>query len=188
MSRMSSDGVLEMCRRHGATVERFDNGCAVRFTRRVHDRDTAKSLVRLLPDIHGLKGLALHGLILEDCDMNHIARCADLRRLGLGDAPHLGVSRREITDGAMPALARLPGLVALYLGGCSVTDRGIRWCAQMATLRELYLSDTLVTVNGLRALAGIGLHILDIRGTNTDEKDREELQALLPDAQVVGMS
>ena len=79
---------------------------------------------------------------------------AGLAALGeLAAITELRLSRNQITDRGVSALARLPKLEALNLyGNAGVTDAGVEALGRITTLRQLYLWQTGVTSAGVAKL------------------------------------
>jgi uncharacterized membrane protein len=100
---------------------------------------------------------ALAAAAAEIVDLNLAATAlgdAQLTAIGaLPRATHLRLARNELTDAGLAALAGAPQLAYLNLyGNGRITDQGISALGAIATLREVYLWGTGVSVNGAAQL------------------------------------
>ncbi|HEX9314256.1 MAG TPA: hypothetical protein VGA71_02445, partial [Actinomycetota bacterium] len=91
----------------------------------------------------GLRELILSGSRVTDAGLASLGGARSLRRLSLWDT--------RVTDAGPAHLHELPFLTELDLGATAITDQGL---AQLAALplRRLALRDSLVSLEGLRAL------------------------------------
>jgi hypothetical protein len=96
-----------------------------------------------LGELDGLRELDLSGSQVTDAGLGFLAGAQSLMALTLWDT--------HVTDAGLHHLQELPSLVELDLGATAITDQGLAELAVLP-LRWLSLRDTLVSVEGLRAL------------------------------------
>jgi len=98
----------------------------------------------------------------------------------LPDLVELGLRSTSITDAGAHALSRLPGLETVNVGHTWVGDAGALLLASMPRIRCLGLSDTRMTVDGIRRLIEVAsptLRVLELRFYENDLPD--DLEAAL---------
>jgi hypothetical protein len=84
----------------------------------------------------------------------------DIEAIDLSDAGN-------ITDASIQEIAKLPGVLELYLNEAPVTDESLAKLAALKELRILNLSHTRVSDSGLRALSELHhLEVLELSGTS----------------------
>ncbi|MGE3354945.1 MAG: hypothetical protein AB7O84_24675, partial [Planctomycetota bacterium] len=146
-----------------ATIDRFASVRTVdlRDAPEWHDADVLRWLARALP----LRSLTLDGSRLDRAGVAALAGFSGLQELFLiapGQwqipalaQPPLAQPSPALDDAAVGALAQLPELRELVLGGAALGDRGLAALAALPKLRALALVECpLVTGAGLGAFAG----------------------------------
>jgi hypothetical protein len=97
-----------------------------------------------LPAIYRLESSRASGAGIDDELLKPLAQMSNLASLFLSD--------KEMSDGGVSCLLRLPAVVALHLAGTGVTDHGLEYVEHLDTLHILDLSRTKVTDAGLERL------------------------------------
>ena len=106
---------------------------------------TAEALAALKAAASEIVDLNLADTALDDAGLAAIG--------ALPAATHVRLARNELTDAGLAALAGAPQLTHLNLYGNSrITDEGIAALGAIATLREVYLWGTGVSIQGATAL------------------------------------
>lgn len=90
-------------------------------------------------------GLSAEGQMTDDL-LAELPRIDTLTALGLSNS-------RDVTDGGIRHLARLPSLQHLHLSGTSVTDAGLQVLRHLPWLKTLVLASSRISDEGLKALA-----------------------------------
>jgi hypothetical protein len=115
--------------------------------------------ISLLGRCKNLEVLVLRHTQVNDDGMKHLAMLRELRELRLPS----GITSRGLKD-----LAPLTKLQILTLEAASIDDEGMAVLASFPELRELDVSQTQVTDEGVRHLAGLGrlevLNLADLPG------------------------
>jgi hypothetical protein len=106
-------------------------------------RQIADAAMPFLAELDRLRELTLSGSRVTDAGLALLGGARSLRRLSLWDT--------RVTDAGLASLQELPFLTGLDLGATAVTDQGLAHLAALP-LRRLSLRDSLVSLEGLRAL------------------------------------
>jgi len=106
-------------------------------------RQIGDAAMPFLAELDGLRELILSGSRVTDAGLASLGGARSLRRLSLWDT--------RVTDAGLAQLQELPFLVELDLGATAITDQGLAELAALP-LRRLALRDSLVSLEGLRAL------------------------------------
>ncbi|MGE0534588.1 MAG: leucine-rich repeat domain-containing protein [Pirellulales bacterium] len=148
----------------------------------------------LLDDLIGIESLDLGWLDINDAGLEHVvghASLVELRLCGITErGPHwrqlaactnlhtLALSKTNISDGDLAALGSLSRLRTLYLIDTRVTGEGLKALAQRGSIEELSISDR-VNGAGLRQIGGLtGLRVLSIRSNAITDGDLAALNNL----------
>ena len=79
-------------------------------------------------------------------------------------------------------MAQLPDLRQLTLSGTQITDEGLATLVNLKNLNALDISNTAITDQGLAALGGLSsLNSVSLTGTQVSQAGVDKLQQLLPD-------
>jgi hypothetical protein len=108
-------------------------------------RRTSDAAMACLGELDGLRELDLSGSSVTDAGLGLLAGA------GAQSLMALTLWGTSVTDAGLDHLVELPSLVELDLGATAITDQGLAELA-LLPLRWLSLRDSLVTVEGLRAL------------------------------------
>ena len=106
-------------------------------------RQIGDAAMPFLAEFDGLRELNLSGSRVTDAGLALLGGARSLRQLSLWDT--------RVTDAGLPHLRELPFLAELDLGATAITDQGLAELAALP-LRRLSLRDSLVSLEGLRAL------------------------------------
>jgi hypothetical protein len=94
----------------------------------------------------------------------------------------------QVGDETIAALGNCPDLWFLALNNTSITDRGLAALTKLRKLHVLYLSScksvTDESIKSLRQLPAENLH-LNVQNTGITEQCARQLQAALPQAQIM---
>lgn len=130
-----------------------------------------------------LVGVNLAGSEAEPADRDAIVtvQCDPAHLDALTGYPNLvAVSMVGLTSQQdLAKLAKLPGLRALDLAYCKVSDEGLEYVAKLTGLRALNLSNTEVSDDGLKNLSKLeNLRVLDLEGTWVSDAGIASLEGL----------
>lgn len=139
-----------------------------------HHTELSDQVLTRLGDLQHLQRLGLGSPRFTDQHLSHIE---DLRQL-----KSLGLTQAKISDEGLSRLAGLKSLETLQLDGCrQVTDKGLARLAGLTSLVELNLSNTGVSIEGLRQLAGRNLKVLKLPAdAYVDDGLLPYLEAIVP--------
>ena len=125
-----------------------------------------------------LERLQLVGGFVSDGGLAHLK--------GLTKLSNLYLSNNPISDAGLAHLKGLTNLKSLQLSGTQVTDAGLAHLKGMTNLSALTLGGTQVTDAGLAHLNGLTkLRAIDLTGTQVTQSGVQELQKVLPNAQIL---
>ena len=125
----------------------------------IYLRRQQDSVLRALPDGHGLTHLFAGSFVLEEKHLEYLQRLPKLRYFSAGDSP--------ITHVGLEHIGKAKSLVELHLDRTPVSDKGLPNLYSLNNLRTLSLNDTNITKVGLRKLK---LALPDCQ-INTQHKD-----------------
>jgi internalin A len=155
-----------------------------------------------LKGLTNLKCLQLDGTQVTDAGLAHLEGLTKLTHLTLGatqvtDAglAHLkGLTNltllflledTQVSDAGLAHLKGLTRLSSLDLQGTHVTDAGLAHLKGLTKLSGLVLERAQITDAGLAHLNGLTkLRVIDLRGTQVTQSGVQELQKVLPNAQI----
>ncbi len=123
---------------------------------------------------YGPRGSVPRGLVVHRVDLSGCKLPEDISRLAvLPRFEELNLSESTITDEAIKKLwAAKPLLSSVNLAKTSVTDKSVDLVTRMGFAKEIDLSDTKVTADGVRLLArAVFLHELRLDGLPIEDKD-----------------
>jgi hypothetical protein len=91
----------------------------------------------------------------------------------------------QIDSRAIPHIARLTGLEALFLGGAAIQDEDVKNLAGLTNLKALHLQDCPLTDNAVDRLAALkSLKRLNLWGTAITRKGYDRLKKQLPQCDI----
>ena len=164
----------------------------------IRRNDISDAGLRAVGKLAKLRVLHLNRTKITDAGLKHLADLRQLQELhleetqlsgrGLGDLAGLKELRwinlyhaLNVDDAGAVELAKLSGLERLDVRRCKLTDAGLGHLARLKNLRSLKTSNTRVTADGIKVLAGRNLEEFDIPDeAQTDLGFKHYLAAVRP--------
>lgn len=90
--------------------------------------------------------------------------------IGVTWTDYPGDRAESVTDSVVETLVQLPALVELDLSGTNITDAALPWVAKLKNLKRLRLIDCPIGDTGFALLSGLPLEDISLGGTRVSDK------------------